>query len=298
MQLRELARPDAMLRYGVAGQEDGAVVILLHGAALDHHAWDPQVESLRHRYRLVAPDLRGHGDSVAHDGFTFAAAVADIVALLEILPDRPVALVGLSLGGNIAQEVVRQRPELVDALVVADSTCNTTPRHPLQTAAAITALTPLAFVPDGDFPDRAARSTATTEEAQRYVRAVTTGRTARGATQILVELLTAALRPERGYRVPVPTLLVHGARDRVGDIAAGNRAWARRDGLVEHAEIPDAGHLSNLDNPAAFTAALADFLDRTLPPPSPAPVPRGRIRALLTRLGERLRAAVRRVSAE
>jgi pimeloyl-ACP methyl ester carboxylesterase len=65
----------------------------------------------------------------------------------------------------------------------------------------------------------------------------------------------------------VPTLLVNGADDRVGDIATGNREWAARDPMVELR--PGAG-TSNQDNPAAFTAALTTFLDRALPVPARA----------------------------
>jgi 3-oxoadipate enol-lactonase len=76
-------------------------------------------------------------------------------------------------------------------------------------------------------------------------------------------LLAGALRPEPTYRLPVPTLLVHGDRDRIGDIASGARAWAKREPLAELAVISGAGHASNLDNPGEFTTVLQDFLDRS-----------------------------------
>jgi hypothetical protein len=63
----------------------------------------------------------------------------------------------------------------------------------------------------------------------------------------------------------VPTLLLVGAEDRIGDIIAGSREWAARDPLVEHVVVPGAGHASNQDNPAAFNAALLAFLDSVLP---------------------------------
>jgi hypothetical protein len=69
-------------------------------------------------------------------------------------------------------------------------------------------------------------------------------------------LLIYAPSHKPDYRLPVPTLLVHGQLDQIGDIAASTREWARREPLAEHAVIPAAGHASNLDNPAAFTAAL------------------------------------------
>jgi 3-oxoadipate enol-lactonase len=108
------------------------------------------------------------------------------------------------------------------------------------------------------------------------VLAVNETRSTREAVQILASLLISALHPESDYRLPIPTLLIHGDRDGLGDIASGTRAWAEREPLAEHATVPDAGHASNQDNPEAFTAALVAFLDRVLPPP-------GRLHKLLAR---------------
>ena len=61
--------------------------------------------------------------------------------------------------------------------------------------------------------------------------------------------------------MPVPTLLVHGQLDRIGDIATAMPAWAEREPLARYAVIPDAGHASNLDKPEAFTALVTAFID-------------------------------------
>ena len=79
------------------------------------------------------------------------------------------------------------------------------------------------------------------------------------------ELLQTALHADRDYRLPVPTLLLHGDADRVGDIVDSTRAWAARDDRAEYVVVPDAGHASNQDNPAAFNTALLAFLDRVHP---------------------------------
>ena len=262
----ELERPDACIRYWVQGVEDAPTVVFLHGAMLDHHAWDPQVEVLREQYRTVTVDLRGHGLSTMDGRFGFDAAVADVMALLHTLRARPVALVGLSLGGNIAQEIVYRAPELVDALVVADSTCNTAPRHPLEATWAIAGLASLGLTSRESFLQRAALATAQDKAVQRYVLEVNANRSTRDAIQIVTSLLASALHADRGYRLPIPTLLMHGDGDGMGDIVAGTRAWAAREPLGLYVLIPDAGHASNQDNPAAFTAELAAFLDRELPP--------------------------------
>ena len=267
---RELVRPDATIAYWVSGPRRAPVVVLLHGATLDHQAWDDQVDGLARRYRVVVPDLRGHGESLLDEVFRFDDAVDDIAALLdEVDTGTPVVLGGLSLGGNIAQEIVYRDPGRVDALVVADSTCNTAARHPLAAPLTIATLSAMALSGRERFMQRAAAVTSPQEDVRRYVLEANDDRTSAEVVQILASLLNDGLHPEPVYRLPVPTLLLVGSDDRVGDIVAGGAEWAARDPLVEHVVIPGAGHASNQDNPAAFTAAVAAFLDRVVPSPAP-----------------------------
>jgi len=263
---RELVRPGATIAYWVSGPERAPVVVLLHGATLDHHAWQPQVDKLATRYRVVVPDLRGHGESTLEGAFQFDDAVDDVVALLdEVDTGTPMVVGGLSLGGNVAQEIVHRDPDRVDALVVADSTCNTAPRHPLAAPLTIATLAAMALGNRERFMQNAAAVTSPHDDVRRYVLDVNEDRTATEVVQILASLLEDALHPEPDYRLPVPTLLLVGADDRIGDIATGAGGWAARDPMVEHVVVPGAGHASNQDNPAAFTAALVAFLDRVLP---------------------------------
>jgi pimeloyl-ACP methyl ester carboxylesterase len=261
-----LDRPDAAIHYWISGPPPRralATLVLLHGATLDHRAWDPQVAALRDRFTVVVPDLRAHGRSTGR--FDYAAAVADVHALLEQLPGGPVVLVGLSLGGNIAQEVVRRDPDAVRALVVADATCNTAARHPMAASMGVTSLRMQALLEGPRFARSAAEATATNPEVQAYALEANAGRSNGDTVDILASLLSSALQPDPAYRLPVPTLLIHGERDHIGDIADGTAAWARREPLAEHAVIARAGHLSNLDNPEAFTEVLKAFLSRVLP---------------------------------
>jgi hypothetical protein len=135
----------------------------------------------------------------------------------------------------------------------------------------ITALQVQAAVDGHAFAQRAARATATDPHVQQYALEANRHRSPHETVDILASLLTSALRPAPDYRLPVPTLLVRGEFDHIGDIAHGTRAWARREALAEYAEIPGAGHASNLDNPEAFTKVLEAFLHRVLPLGSGAP---------------------------
>jgi 3-oxoadipate enol-lactonase len=271
VQRHELVRPDATIRYWTGGSDAGPALVFLHGATLDHSSWTAQVEALRSRYRIVVPDLRAHGESDAPAPFTFRAAVDDIVALLDELDLHDIGLVGLSLGGNIAQEIVHSDASRIAALVVADSTCNTSARHAWQAPMTVAALAGLGMLGRESFLQATADFTARSAEVQRYVREVNATRSTRESLQILTSMLDEALHPDPGYHLPVPTLLMHGDGDQLGDIVAGTRAWANSEPLAEYVTIPGARHLSNQDNPDAFNDALIGFLDRVLASPDVGP---------------------------
>jgi pimeloyl-ACP methyl ester carboxylesterase len=266
MQRRELIRDEATIRYWTGGPELAPTLVLLHGATLDHHAWNPQVDALKDRYRVVVPDLRGHGASTGPDQFTFEDAVGDVVALLDQLGLQRIGLVGLSLGGNIAQEIAYRDPGRVAALVVADSTCNTAARHTLQTPMTIASLSGLGVLGRDAFLHATANLTAQDPAVQQYVRAVNRTRSTQDTVQILSSMLHGALHPDEAYHLPVPTLLMHGDNDHLGYILYSTRAWSQREPLAEYTVIPRARHASNQDNPTAFNSAMTTFLDRTLDP--------------------------------
>jgi 3-oxoadipate enol-lactonase len=271
LQRHELVRPDATIRYWTGGRDAGRALVFLHGATLDNRSWEAQVEALRTQYRVVVPDLRAHGESGTSVPFTFGAAVDDIAALLDELDLHDVGLIGLSLGGNIAQEIVHRDASRIAALVVADSTCNTSARHAWQAPMTVAALSGLGMLGREAFLQATADVTARSPEVQRYVREVNATRSTRESVQILTSMLDEALHPDPGYRLPVPTLLMHGDGDQLGDIVAGTRAWANSEPLAEYVTIPRARHLSNQDNPGAFNDALIGFLDRILASPGVGP---------------------------
>jgi pimeloyl-ACP methyl ester carboxylesterase len=114
---------------------DGEPLLLLHGAMVSGTMFDPLVELLRDRFRMLIPDLRGHGRSGGLDGpYDVGALAADLDAVLaEARFDRP-SVMGYSHGGAVAQQLAHARPAMVGRLILGCTyACNVaTPRERLE----------------------------------------------------------------------------------------------------------------------------------------------------------------------
>jgi len=104
------------------GETGGPVVLLQHGIRDQAHSWTWLAETLKDRYHVIAPDLRGHGDSDwSSDGnYALPSFVIDMAAVADVSGLRDFAIVGHSLGGQIALRYSAAFPERVRALVVVE----------------------------------------------------------------------------------------------------------------------------------------------------------------------------------
>jgi pimeloyl-ACP methyl ester carboxylesterase len=119
-----LRSDDAVLHYEAAGK--GPDIVLLHPFPLDHHFWDEIVPALSSRYRVIAPDLRAHGDSEFGDGpVTMANLAADLERLCRELGVVKATFVGVSIGGYALFEFWRQHRERVAAIVLSNTRAST-----------------------------------------------------------------------------------------------------------------------------------------------------------------------------
>src|SRR5581483_11346965 len=114
-----VTRDGARLFYVDEGSGDPPLV-LVHGGAVDHTTWDEHIAHWAPKHRVVAMDLRGHGQSDGTDKFTPDMFRDDLAAILEQLKLGPAVVVGASRGGGIANRVAVDYPELVKALVMVD----------------------------------------------------------------------------------------------------------------------------------------------------------------------------------
>ncbi|MGH3706478.1 MAG: alpha/beta fold hydrolase [Agromyces sp.] len=257
---RTLARPGATLRFAML-DGDRRPVVLVHGAGMDHSMFDAQALALQVAgHAVVAFDQRGHGGSRLEPGtrFTGPAALDDLAALLDHLALERPALVGHSLGGNVAQALVRRDPGRTGALIVIDSTWNTGPLSRSERAALRLAAPALSLIPASRLPGMLARASAITPEAIAATEAMFARMPKRSFLDVW-RATVAFVDPDPDYRVPVHLGLIRGELDRTGNIATAMPAWASAEGVGERV-IAGAGHVVTLDAPEATTTTLLDLL--------------------------------------
>jgi len=250
---------DLHIAYDTAGA-GGSPVLFLHGVGSDRAVWRDQLADLGDDHQAIALDFRGHGASQIPDTPIDRAAFAtDVVGLLGALDIARVHLVGLSMGGVVALETYSAYPDRVLSLTLADTFAafpgweegmkqreRDLARLSMQELAE--ARIPACLRPAPD-PEKLASAIE---------------QMARKDKRVYSESSAATWSPDYRpllRRVAVPTLVLLGEHDTVTPRALSEELRAGICGS-RCIEIPNAGHISNLDNPAAFNAVLREFLAR------------------------------------
>ena len=259
----------------------GPTVLMLHGIGGGHLAFAPQVESLASAgYRAVAWDMPGYGRSAPIEPYTFKGLARSCVTLIEALlggeeeraaasggRPRGITLLGHSMGGMVAQEVVARRPELVSRLILCGTSASfgtpdgewqrefmaqrTAPLDAGQSMSDLAEVLVPQMVGPGSLPEgvRLAAHCMSQVPGSTYRRA-----------------LEAMLTFDRRANLPlihVPTLLLAGEHDRNAPPPVMKQMAAAIPGST-FLEMPGVGHLQNLEAPDDFDALVLNFL--TLPP--------------------------------
>lgn len=232
-------------------------LVFLHGTRLSGSAWAPQRLLLEDRFRVVTPDLPGHGER-AGEPFTLERASAVVEAVLaaeQAATGRSPFLIGLSLGGFVAMDVAARRPDLVGGLVLAGASAE--PTGILALPIRVLELL-LDHIPEAFQIQANARYFR-----WRYPATIATPLIEGGFWPSGGAAALRALRDERFIprlaAYPGPTLILNGAWDPFFRLGAPAFAAAARD--VQRVRLANASHLSNLDQPGAFATVVERFVD-------------------------------------
>lgn len=242
----------------------GPTVLMLHGIGGGHLAFAPQVETFASAgYRAVAWDMPGYGHSAPIEPYTFKGLAQSCIQLIESLKVDQVVLLGHSMGGMVAQEVVARRPDLVSRLIL----CGTSP----------------AFgKPDGEWqrefiaqrtaPLDAGKSMAELAETlvprmigpgslPEGVRLATVcmGQVPAATYRRALECIVTFDRRSNLSNIHVPTLLVAGEHDRNAPPSV-MRKMADSIANSTYIEMKGIGHLQNLEAPDDFDGLVLNFL--------------------------------------
>ncbi len=236
---------------GPQGAGDRPPLLLSHGYGASSRMWRPNVAALAADRTVITWDMRGHGGSDSPDDpgqYSHAACVADMAALLDTAGAERAVLGGLSLGGFVSLEFLLEHPRRVDAVMLFDTGPgyrSDQARQQWNDRAFKTAdrlerdgIAALGGSGEPDFGHRSAHGLAL---AARGMLAQQDGRVMAGLTS-----------------VKVPVLVLVGARDKAF-LPAADYVTAKIPGAVQ-VVVPDAGHVSNLDQPDLFNQAVLEFL--------------------------------------
>ena len=248
------------IAYRLEGLADRPVVVLGNSLGTDFGMWDPQTAALTERFRVLRFDMRGHGaSSTPPAGFGIDAMAQDVIALTTHLGIEHFAYCGLSLGGLVGQHLAVHHGARLTRVVL----CNTSPSLPPKEnwdarakavrESGMNAIVDLAmsrFFSDG--------YRAKNEPLAATIRTTFLGTNPEGYAGACIAIRDADYHPDLA-RIRTPTLCVGGSLDVSTPPAMGADVMA---GAIPGAKkiILEAGHISNVEQPAAFNAAVVGFL--------------------------------------
>lgn len=256
-------------QLAVLDQGAGPPLLLVHGFPLDHSMWRNQWESLAADHRVIAPDLRGFGASSATPGtVTMAQHADDLLALLDELDIRePVHLCAMSMGGYVAFEFLRRHPSRLKSLILCDTkaAADAPEAAANREKMAVDVLRDGASVAEKSMLPKllAADAPQKQPEVVEHVRRMILG--TRPETIASAQRGMAARADMRALlaQIQIPTLLIVGELD---VIATPQEMRGMADAIPSSrlAIISGAGHLTPLEAPGEFNAALRDFISASV----------------------------------
>jgi 3-oxoadipate enol-lactonase len=246
--------------YRIDGPEGAPWLIFSNSLMTDLTMWDEQVAGLKDSFRILRYDQRGHGSTDATDGkYSFDLLTADVVALMDALAIKRAHFAGISMGGMTALFLAQRHAGRFDRIMACDCGPASTPasaqqwkeRIDLAADKGMEALVDITV--NRWFPPEFVASKAPVLDK---VRAMIKATPFKGFAGCALALSDYDLRPGLAG-IGRPTLCVVGTKD--ATLAGMEQIQATIPGARMH-KLEGAGHLSNLEQPQAFTRAIRDFI--------------------------------------
>ncbi len=255
--MQVLSRPWGVLHIRIDGPDSGPTVVFANSLGTDLRLWDVLLPLLPPGLRVLRFDKRGHGLSDLGGPTTIEDFAGDVIALIEAQARGPVVLVGLSIGGLIAQAVASLRPDLLRALVLSNTAARLGTAQSWGERIAAVRDKGVEGIADGVMerwfaaPFRAGPALALWRNML--------ARTAPEGYIAACEALAAADRTEATRSLSLPTLAIAGSEDGASTPDLVKATAELIPGAQFHV-IPGAGHLPCVENPTAYAAILNPFL--------------------------------------
>ncbi len=247
--------------YDDIGQ--GIPVVFVHGFPHNRSLWAPQAHGLVDRARCISPDLRGFGESSVAPPYSMDQYADDVVSLMDVLRVERAVVVGLSMGGYVAMAMWRRHKARVRALALVDTRAGADSAEGRQKRDDMIALAQergSSAVADAMIGNMVGQGTHS--RAPEVVESVHNMLSSAPVAGVIGALGALKERPDASATlttVDVPTLIVVGDEDTITPIVESQAMHQMiRGSLLE--TIGGAGHLSNLERPAAFNHVLSEFL--------------------------------------
>lgn len=251
------------INYRIDG-DAGEWLVLSNSLATDLSMWDAQARELAGTHRVLRYDQRGHGKTEAPAGrYTFDILIADALALMDALNITRANFCGLSMGGATALGLAQRHPARIARAIVADSGCASTPQSAQQWEEriaiaqkggmqALVEPTVTRWFP----PEVMANNPPYLDKVRGMIR----------DTPVNGFIGCSAALADHDFRSGVaatkpPVLFLAGEKDAGGAVPAAMKGLHQALPGSRYVELPGAGHISNLDDPAGFARALREFLD-------------------------------------
>jgi len=260
-----------VVSYTDQGSDNAPVIIFIHGFPLNKTMWNNQVEALKGRYRVIAYDIRGHGESDAgNDDLSIELFAADLIQFMDMLKIEKASLCGLSMGGYIALNAIEHHPERFEALVLSDTNCQADSEEGKEKR--MKSIHSILKNGVSNYADESVKNLFTHESFSTHEEEITSVKKMICNTSeesICCTLLALSARKETCNRlsgIDVPVLILVGEEDKITPPEVSTLMREKIKDSTMYV-IPHAAHLSNLEQPEEYNEQLMRFFAKVYKTP-------------------------------